>query len=184
MLMLTFPAFAQEYIERYDIFKTTVELELRDQEIQLEDLRIEKVPTVVKVKTNEFCDSMDMCKSYEVLESKEAIQLEFSYQNYDYDETNQHRFTVNFPLTSLSPAVVDELKTLSLGLNTPKKIRKRTDLAKKYFREEMKEETVKILAIDPENSTLCDPESPYCEEKLAYYYKNIRIKLFSVFLIK
>ncbi len=185
VLVSQLSAFAEEHIEKYNIFGTTYELGINDSEVQLEDFEVREVPTVVKVKTLDFCDGMDMCRSFEVLESKEVLHLSFSYQvetQINDESPSARRFEINFPLSSIPADKVEQLKLMRRGFNTPKKIRARVELAHEFFREETTQGFGKKIEIDHERSNLCFPEDPYCVENIVYVSRKIPVKKFSVIL--
>jgi hypothetical protein len=179
------PALAQEIIEKYNIFVQTIELEANDHQIELEDFRVKKVPTLVKVKSLPYCDGVETCRSYEILEEKPVLQLSYRYSTelpYYAEEVRTYQFVINFPLETISADQRDELRSLGQGLGTPKKYRKRIELARRLFREETKEVFVKVLGIDYERSIMCSPDELYCVEDLKYVQRLVKKKHFSVFL--
>lgn len=185
MLVSSLSAFAEEHIEKYNIFGSSYELGINDSEVLLEDFKVKKVPTVVKVTTFDFCDDMDMCRSYEVLESQEVLQLSFNYNiatPLNSEELSMRRFDINFPISSLPLNEIEELRLLGRGINTPKKMRTRVSMARKFFSEDTKTGLGKKTEIDYERSTLCFPEDPYCVEEIKFVTREIPVKQFSVLL--
>lgn len=176
-------ALATERVESYNIYQNSVILKLTDLNIELRDFRFKNVPKSVKITEFDDCDGTTSCKFTQVLESEDVLQMTYDYapeNSFNSEDRVDYVFTINFPISSLSLAQVEKLKSFGNGINTNKKQTQRVRIAKELFKESVEIVEIETKSIDRSHSLFCHPEEFNCVEKISYLTSMKNFKKFSV----